>query len=262
MPVPSCTAWTGDAPGAVLPDGRASRHLPRPARRHTSPRPESLGVERTDVTVDHPIFARLYPRIASACDAAGGYRHRHDLLVGLAGRVIELGAGNGANFGHYPAEVSEVIAVEPEPGLRRRAERAARRAATTIQVIDGDADTLDLPADSFDAAVASLVLCSVPDPRRALAALYRVLRPGGQLRFYEHVRSPHPVAGRLQDTIDVIWPAVAGGCHPNRDTLSAITATGFRVEANRSFSFWPNHVPTPTAPMILGNAHKPSSDPE
>lgn len=212
------------------------------------------------MTVDHPVFARLYPRVAAALDAAGGHQHRQELLAGLAGRVIELGAGNGANFVHYPGEVSEVIAVEPEPGLRRKAEQAARHAATAIRVIDGDADDLDLPAASFDAAVTSLVLCSVPDQHRALAGVYRVLRPGGQLRFYEHVRSPHPVAARLQDTADVVWPAIAGGCHCNRDTLSAITGAGFQLGTSRTFSFRPNHVPTPTAPMILGHARKPPTD--
>lgn len=203
------------------------------------------------------MFAPLYPRIAAAADRSGGQAHRQELLAGLAGRVVELGAGNGANFAYYPPAVTEVVAVEPEAALRRQAENAARRAPVAIEVLDAEADALRLPSDSFDAAVTSLVLCSVPDPPSALAALYRVLRPGGQLRFYEHVRSSLPAAARLQDGIDLIWPAVAGGCHTNRDTLSAITAAGFCIDRHRSFSFWPYHLPTPTAPMILGQAHKP-----
>lgn len=213
----------------------------------------------SDMTVNHPFFARLYPRIAAVADAAGGSQHRRQLLAGLHGRVVELGSGNGANFAHYPSQVSEVVAVEPEAGLRRQAEWAAGQSAIAIRVVSGEADTLDLPADSFDAAVASLVLCSVPDPARSLTALYRLLRPGGQLRFYEHVRSSHPVARRLQDAIDRPWSAIAGGCHCNRPTLDAITTAGFTVDRNDSFSFRPARLPTPTAPMILGQAHRPAA---
>lgn len=171
--------------------------------------------------VDHPVFAPLYPRVAAAWDAAGGNQHRQELLAGVAGQVVELGGGNGAHFPHYPAEVQEILAVEPEPRLRRKAEQAARQTATSIQVVDADADTLDPDGESFDVAVTSLVLCSVPDPGQDLQAPYRALRPGGQLRFYEHVRSSRPTTARLQDTIDVLWPTVAGGCHCNRDTLTA-----------------------------------------
>ncbi len=211
------------------------------------------------MTVNHPFFSRIYPRIAAATDSGGGYQHRRELLTGVRGRVVELGAGDGRNFDHYPAEVSEVVAVEPEPRLRNQAVHAARRAPVSIRVIDGEADALDLSADSFDAAVVSLVLCSVADQHRALRELYRVLRPGGQLRFYEHVRAHTPTAVRLQDALDVVWPIVGGGCHPNRDTLTAITDAGFVIDENRSFSFRPGPLPNPTAPMILGRAHKPPS---
>ena len=110
---------------------------------------------------------------------------------------------------------------------------------TPIRVVTGEAAVLDLPADAFDAAVVSLVLCSVGDQRRALLELRRVLRPGDQLRFYEHVRAHTPTAARLQDTIDRVWPSIAGGCHINRDTLTAITDTGFLLDENHSFSFRP-----------------------
>ena len=127
----------------------------------------------------------MYPRCAARADARGAAEHRRRLVAGLSGRVIEVGAGHGANFAHYPAGVTEVVAVEPEPTLRGLAEKAARAAAVRVSVLDGTAEAL--PGDGYDAAVTSLVLCSVPDQATALAEIRRVLRPGGELRFYEHV---------------------------------------------------------------------------
>ena len=109
------------------------------------------------------------------------------MLAGLRGRVVEIGAGNGMNFAHYPATVDEVVAVEPEAYLRAKAEQAADRAAVRVSVRDGVADALPIPAAGFDAVVASLVLCSVADPGAAVAEMRRVLKPGGELRFMEHV---------------------------------------------------------------------------
>ena len=139
--------------------------------------------------VHHPLFARLFDRMAAKTEEQGAAEHRERLLAGLGGRVIEVGAGNGLNFSHYPGTVAEVVAVEPEDYLRAKAERVAEDAPVAIRVVDGLAD--DLPAEdaSFDAAVASLVLCSVPDQAAALAELRRVLRPGAELRFYELVLS-------------------------------------------------------------------------
>ncbi|MEA2467958.1 MAG: hypothetical protein QOJ57_2084, partial [Thermoleophilaceae bacterium] len=142
--------------------------------------------------VHHPLFARLYALISPKAEKAGVGDHRREMLDGLAGRVIELGAGNGLNFAQYPESVTEVVAVEPEPYLRSRADEAAAAAAVPVTVVEGTADRLPAADASFDAAVASLVLCSVPDQARALAELRRVLRPGGELRFYEHVIADTP----------------------------------------------------------------------
>jgi SAM-dependent methyltransferase len=204
----------------------------------------------------HPIFARIYGRVAAAGEEAGRAAHRTELLAGLSGKVIEVGAGNGLNFAHYPPAVTEVLAVEPEPHLRRLATQAAARASVPVRVVEGTADLLPARDAEFDAGVCSGVLCSVPDQRQALAELRRVIRPGGQLRFYEHVRSADPSLARFQDRADRIWAALNGGCHANRDTETAISAAGFRLEACRRFDFRPVLLASPVAPHILGRATK------
>lgn len=205
----------------------------------------------------HPIFARIYERLSQHVEAKGNAAHRGELLDGLGGRVIEVGAGNGLNFRHYPTTVTEVIAVEPEPFLRQRAQERAEHVAVPISVVDGTADQLPADDASFDAAVVSLVLCSVSDQRAALAEAHRVLRPGGELRFYEHVVSNQPRLARVQRVLDrTIWPRVGGGCHASRDTLASIESTGFTVENHRRFQFRPALVGFFTAPHILGTARR------
>lgn len=206
--------------------------------------------------VHHPIFARLYDRLGPMAEAAGQREHRRELLAGLRGRVVEVGAGNGLNFPHYPPEVEEVIAVEPEVYLRRRAQDASAGAAVQVRVVDGLAARLPLDDGSVDAGVMSLVLCSVPSQAAALDELHRVLRPSGELRFYEHVRADGPGLARFQRAADMVWPHVAGGCHTHRDTPRAVEAAGFRIEGCRRFSFAPCCVLAPIKPHLLGRARR------
>jgi SAM-dependent methyltransferase len=202
------------------------------------------------------MFARLWT-VMSRCEPKEIQRHRDELLDGLSGRVLELGAGAGSNFARYPPAVDEVVAVEPEPYLRRRAEAAAARSAVPIKVVDGDADRLPAADGSCDAAVVSLVLCSVPDPARALAELHRVVRSGGELRFYEHIRADRPGLARVQRTVDrLFWPRAFGGCHTARDTPAAIAAAGFAIEHNRALWLGPRRIPPPTAPHAIGRARR------
>jgi SAM-dependent methyltransferase len=191
--------------------------------------------------VRHPIFARFFNQLAKLIEKEIG-KHRHELLEGLSGRVVEIGAGNGMNFQHYPSTVDEVVAPEPEPYLRSKAEEAARFAPVPVSVSDAAADPLPFDDASFDAGVASLVLCTVPDPALALAELQRVVKPGGDLRFMEHVRSDSARKARWQDWLDHsgLWPRVAGGCHCSRDTVAAIKAAGFEVERVRTFDLGPS----------------------
>jgi ubiquinone/menaquinone biosynthesis C-methylase UbiE len=207
--------------------------------------------------VRHPIFARVFDRLSRKVEDRGQAEHRGELLAGLEGRVIEVGAGNGLNFAHYPASVAEVVAVEPEPYLRERAQEAAATARAAIRVVDGTAERLPAEAASFDAGVASLVLCSVADQAAALGELRRVIRPGGELRFYEHVRAGGPGMARAQRIADrTFWPYLAGGCHASRETAAAIAAAGFEIEACRSFRFAPSPLVALVAPHVLGVARR------
>lgn len=202
--------------------------------------------------VRNRFFSRMWVRMKDP-EQTVEYRRRN--LAGLSGRVIELGAGDGRNFSIYPAEVTEVLAVEPEPYLRERAEAAAREAAVPVKLVAGVADRLPAEDASFDAGVASLVLCTVPDPSRALSELRRVIKPGGELRFFEHVRSNDPRRARFENLVDHVWPHIAGGCHPNRDTRSAIEAAGFELAECDRFGFSPGF-PMPELAHILGVARR------
>jgi ubiquinone/menaquinone biosynthesis C-methylase UbiE len=208
--------------------------------------------------VSHPIFARMYARISAAAEKKGNAEHRDEMLAGLEGRVIEIGAGTGLNFRHYPEGVTEVVAVEPEPLLRRMATEEAARSRVSIEVVEGVANALPAEDESFDVGIASLVLCSVAEPDAALAELFRVIRPGGELRFLEHVRASSPGFARFQRAIDVFHPRIGGGCHTSRDTLGAIERAGFVVETMRRFRFVPCFLDQAITPHIVGRARRPA----
>jgi ubiquinone/menaquinone biosynthesis C-methylase UbiE len=217
----------------------------------------------SNAKVRHPIFARFYAWASPRMEKAGFAERRDQLVAGLSGRVIEVGAGNGMNFAHYPPEVTQVLAVEPEPRLRELAKAEAAKVRVTIEVVDGTADRLPADDAAFDAAIVSLVLCSVPDVSEALAEIRRVLRPGGQLRFFEHVRADTPGLARVQRALDAtVWPTFGGGCHPNRDTRAAIEAAGFHIERLEPFRIPETQIPSPTSPHILGIAINPSDTTE
>ncbi|MFJ5816844.1 class I SAM-dependent methyltransferase [Streptomyces sp. NPDC093108] len=210
--------------------------------------------------VHHPVFARLYARMSVAAETRAGLAAvRSELLADLSGRVIEIGAGNGLNFAHYPPAVSEVVAIEPERSLRQLAVRAAVRAGIPVDVVPGTAEALPVKSEAFDGAVASLVLCTVRDVERSLAELVRVLRPGGELRFFEHVRADDRAMAATQWALDrTVWPLVTGGCHTGRDTLAAIERAGFVVEAYRRVRMPEWGVRLPTSACVLGTARRPS----
>lgn len=202
----------------------------------------------------NPIFAFIFERLAARNEQRGQAQLREELLAGLTGRVLELGPGTGLNFEHYPSTVDVVIAVEPEVTLRQKAAVAALEATVRVLVVSGIAERIPTVDAAFDAVVVSGVLCSVCDVNEALAEVRRILRPGGELRFYEHVRSDKAGRGRFQDVVNLVWPRFMGGCHPNRRSLAAIEGAGYRVARCRAFTFPPTARISPVAPRILGVA--------
>jgi len=206
-------------------------------------------------SIHRPLFARIQARAAAIEERRGGAERRRQLLSGLAGRVLEVGAGSGVSFAHYPESVTELIAVEPEPDLRAHAEQAAVSAAIPVRVVDGLAEHLPVADGSVDAVVAAGVLCSVRDPGAVLAEVKRALRPGGELRFYEHVVARNRRLAGLQRLLDAtVWPRLFGDCHTARDAEETLQAAGFTIEARERFSFRPTLLATPVAPRILGRA--------
>lgn len=197
----------------------------------------------------HPIFARVYDVLASLDERrVAPYRAR--ICGDLRGTVLEVGAGSGLNFRHYRgAEL--VVAAEPEPTMLRNAARRVRSARVPIDLVRASAERLPIADRSVDAVVCSLVLCSVRDLDAAVAECSRVLRVGGKLRFFEHVRAERDAAARWQDRLERPWGWFAGGCHPNRDTVAALERRGFDVRFERA------EAPAPVAtflPEIVGEA--------
>ncbi|GAA4031498.1 class I SAM-dependent methyltransferase [Arthrobacter methylotrophus] len=209
------------------------------------------------MTSQHPRFARAYARAVPAINQRGGTEHRRSLLAGLRGRVIEIGAGEGSSFGLYPATVERVLGIEPDDYLRGLAAAKAKFADIPVTVVPGAAENIPAADGEADAVVVSLVLCSVVNQATALAEIRRVLRPGGTLAFYEHVRSNRRVFAVVEDLLTPAWERVAGGCHPNRETLQEISAAGFQVLDAKRFGFSAGPLSPPIA-HILGRAMSPA----
>jgi SAM-dependent methyltransferase len=218
---------------------------------------QALGVEDDAVARtgaarhEHPRFARAYIELAAVADRRGSLAHRRRLLAGLTGSVVEVGAGHGGNFALYPRTVTSVLAVEPEPTFRSHAVTAAGEAPVPVTVVDATAEALPAPDRSVDAVVFSLVLCSVSSVQQALAEARRVLRPGGTLVAYEHVRSANPAIAWLEDVIAPAWSLLAAGCHPNRDPVSALADAGFAVQGVDRFLFSPSRGVPATAHVLV-----------
>jgi ubiquinone/menaquinone biosynthesis C-methylase UbiE len=176
------------------------------------------------------IFAAAYDPGSKAAEEAGLRQMRRELLAGAGGRVLELGAGTGANLDLYPDEVEDLVLLEPGPHMAKRLQAKMSQSERGAELIETSAERLPFDDDSFDTAVATLVLCTIPDPAAALAEIARVLKPGGRLLFLEHVRAEDPGLARWQDRFEQTWRFLADGCHCNRDTVATLEASPLRVE--------------------------------
>jgi ubiquinone/menaquinone biosynthesis C-methylase UbiE len=198
------------------------------------------------------LFAAMYDTVGKGSEKAGMREERHQLLAAAQGATIELGAGTGLNLEHYPEAVARLVLTEPDRHMRVRLCRRVEALSATAEVIDASAERLPFADATFDTAVVTLVLCSVPDQRAALEEVARVLKPNGRLLFLEHVRSDDPKVAKWQDRVRPICNLV--GCNPNRETLAAIEASPLAIESVR-------HSEVPKAPkferpMIVGSARR------
>lgn len=206
---------------------------------------------------EHPLFARVWT-MKSTRESPALRNLRRENLAGLSGRVLEIGAGTGTNFGFYPDSVRAVVALEPEPYLFGKAEQAARETSAPITVFPCAIESLS-STEPFDAVVCALVLCSVTDPESVLQQIRSLLKPGGALRYLEHVASSGWRGGvqRLADA--TIWPRMSGNCHAHRETERLIAEAGFVVQdARRELvpipTPLPAWMPAPSSEFALGRA--------
>ena len=197
-------------------------------------------------------FSALYDRVTKGMEDAGLREMRRETLAGASGRTIDIGSGTGANVGLYPEAVTELVFAEPDPQMTKRLRPKVREAGLEAEVVEAPAERLPFEDSSFDTAVYTLVLCTVPDPAAALAETARILKPGGKLLFVEHVRAKDPGAARWQDRLERPWHFFADGCHCNRDTVATIEASPFALESVAEDEI-PKAVPL-VRPLVLGSA--------
>ncbi len=172
------------------------------------------------------VYAALFDAFLWPLERLFFARMRRELLAAARGRVLEIGAGTGANLSYYSPDIRLVFS-EPDAAMLRRARLDATPAVLA------SAEQLAFADRVFDTVVSTLVLCTVADPARALAEIRRVLKPGGSLLLLEHVRSSDAATARLQSRLTPAWGKLIRGCHLDRDTLATVTAAGFRTESVR-----------------------------
>lgn len=198
------------------------------------------------------VFAAGYDKFMAGTENAGLRAHREALLANVAGCVLEIGGGTGANLSLYGSAVEDLVVTEPEEPMARRLEQKLGSCKPPVHVVRAPAEDLPFPDGSFDVVISTLVLCTVSDPTQALAEIRRVLKPSGRLVFLEHVRSDSARLARWQDRLNGIQTRVGHGCNCNRDTLTNITSAGFTI-ADLEHDQLPKAPPF-IRPLIIGTA--------
>jgi ubiquinone/menaquinone biosynthesis C-methylase UbiE len=208
------------------------------------------------MTLRTRFFALTYDRQMAGTEKAGLRAFREALLAGAKGHVIEIGGGTGANLPCYGPAVESLTITEPELPMLRRLERTVREHRPAAKVLRAPAEDLPFDDHTFDVAVSTLVLCGADDQPRALRELRRVLRPGGQLLFFEHVRSDDPGTARLQDRVNWLNRLVVC-CDCNRPTLHSIQSAGFTITQIEHTTL--PKAPKFVRPAIMGSATTPAA---
>jgi SAM-dependent methyltransferase len=198
------------------------------------------------------VFPALYDRVSKKTEEAGLHEMRRETLAAASGRTIDIGSGTGANLGLYPDAVTELVLAEPSPHMVKRLRPKVREKGIDAEVVEAPAERLPFEDASFDTAVYTLVLCTVPDQAAALAETARILKPGGKLLFVEHVRAKDAGVARWQDRLHGPWKLFADGCHCNRDTMAGIEAAGFTIEGSTESEM--PQAPPIVRPMVRGSA--------
>jgi SAM-dependent methyltransferase len=197
-------------------------------------------------------FALLYDPFVWVGERAGLSAHRKALLSRARGCTLEIGSGTGLNLPHYPDDLDELVLAEPDAAMRARLEKRLTGGTRRTRLIDASAERLPVPDGSVDTVVSTLVLCTVDAPDVALREIARVLRPGGQLLFLEHVRSESPSLARWQDRLAGPWRRFARGCRCNRATAELIVTCGLELDQTREGSW--HGMPPIVRPLIAGRA--------
>lgn len=215
---------------------------------------------RDPLGLNERFFAWYYPKVVGRAEAAGQAETRRELLANASGRTLEIGAGSGFNLPHYTERVTELVVSEPSPHMREHLRERLESDPPPVgswELADASAETLPFEDASFDTVTGGFIMCSIPDPDRALAEIARVLRPGGRYIFLEHVHAGDgTMLGRIQDLIEIPHRYIAAGCHPNRRTGELIKNSALEIE--RLDRGEQPKAPPSVKPTILGSAIRPS----
>jgi ubiquinone/menaquinone biosynthesis C-methylase UbiE len=183
-----------------------------------------------DATWGRFVFAGAYDRFLKRAEEAGLSEKRKKVVSLASGRTLEVATGTGLNLPHYPDAVTELVLSEPYPFMLEKLREKTQRLGRKATLVEATAEKLPFPDASFDTVVATMILCSAERPEPVLSEIARVLKPGGQYLFLEHVRNPDPKVAKRQDRLQPGWYIFGNGCHCNRDTVATLKQSPLVLE--------------------------------